>query len=134
MGGRVMNGLLFSGAVLGLISVVFGAAGDHFLDLTPEQSESLDTAIRYNMLYAILITGIALVQFANIPEKLSKKLMVTGSIFTVGTALFSFGIYTSIITGFSALTYLTPIGGLTIMAGWVSLIGVAVKNTLNDAQ
>jgi signal transduction histidine kinase len=35
-----MNGLLFSGAVLGLISVVFGAAGDHFLDLTRIESGS----------------------------------------------------------------------------------------------
>ena len=129
-----MNGLLCSGAVLGLISVVFGAAGNHFLILTPEQSESLATAIRYNMLYAVLITAIALIRLADIPAILSKRLRFTGVVFAVGTVLFSFGIYASIITGLSALTYFTPIGGLTLMAGWVSLIGVAVKKTLNDAQ
>ncbi|MGH1398012.1 MAG: DUF423 domain-containing protein [Alphaproteobacteria bacterium] len=116
-----MKGLLFCGALLGLISVIFGAAGDHFLDLTPEQADSLDTAIRYNMLYAVLITSIALVRFADIQVKLSKKLMTTGVIFAVGTALFSFGIYAEIITGISFLVYLTPLGGLTLMVGWVSL-------------
>ncbi len=129
-----MNGLLLSGALLGLVSVIFGAAGDHFLTLTPEQSESLDTAIRYNMLYAVLITGIALIRFADIPAILSKRLRLTGVIFAVGAVLFSFGIYASIITGIATLTYLTPIGGLTIMAGWGCLMRVAIKNTLNDVQ
>jgi uncharacterized membrane protein YgdD (TMEM256/DUF423 family) len=128
MEARIMNGLLFSGAVLGLISVIFGAAGDHFLTLSSEQAESLDTAIRYNMLYAVLITGIALIRIADIPTSLSKRLWITGVIFAVGTVLFSFGIYISIITGLSALTYLTPIGGLTIMAGWGYLMRVAFQS------
>lgn len=117
-----MNWLLFCGALLGLISVIFGAAGDHFLELTPEQADSLNTAIRYNMLYAVLITGIALVRFTDISANFSKNLLITGIIFIIGTVLFSFGIYASIITRVAALTYLTPAGGLAIMAGWVSLI------------
>lgn len=114
-----MNWLLFCGALLGLISVIFGAAGDHVLDLTPEQSQSLDTAIRYNMLYAVLITSIALVRFTGVSDNLSKKLLLTGGIFTLGAVLFSFGIYVSIFTKISDFTYLTPLGGVIIMAGWI---------------
>ena len=52
-----MNRLLLCGATLGLISVIMGALGDHGFDLTPERAESMGTAIRYNMLYAVLIVA-----------------------------------------------------------------------------
>ena len=122
-----MNYLLFCGAVLGLISVVFGAAGDHFIELTPKQSDSFDTAIRYNMLYAVLIICIALVREVNISKQLSKWLLITGLIFTVGTVLFSFSIYASVITNISEITYIVPFGGLMLMAGWISTMLCSFK-------
>lgn len=53
-----MNRLLLCGAALGLVSAIMGALGDHAFDLTPEKVESLDTAIRYNMIYAVLIVAL----------------------------------------------------------------------------
>lgn len=110
-----MNKLLLCGAGLGLVSVITGALGDHALSLDPKSAESLDTAIRYNMLYAVLVTVLALVPAG-------KNLCVSGFIFTLGTILFSFSIYAAIVTGLGMLTYVTPVGGLTIMLGWAALI------------
>ena len=117
-----MNRLLLCGAVLGLVSVIMGALGDHAFDLTPEKAESLDTAIRYNMIYAVLIVTLAL-------APADKKLRISGYIFTLGTALFSFSIYASLATGIEQLTYVTPVGGITIMAGWGALICRAFRHS-----
>ncbi len=114
-----MNRLLLCGAVLGLVSVIMGALGDHALALAPEKTGSLETAIRYNMLYAVLIVVLAM-------APAEKKLRVPGFIFTLGTILFSFGIYAAVITGLEPLTYLTPFGGLTIIMGWAALIRTAL--------
>lgn len=104
-----------------------GALSDHAFDLTTDNVESLDTAIRYNMLYAILIVAMAFGRFANISNKLSQKLCYTAVIFIIGTSLFSFGIYMAIILGVSQFLYLTPIGGIFIMGGWVSIIAMSLS-------
>ena len=106
--------------MLGLISVIMGAIGDHSFDLNLKQAESLDTAIRYNMIYAVLVVAIALAQ----PDR---KLILAGFIFAAGAAVFSFSIYAAIITGMGFLTYLTPFGGMCIIAGWVALIWSSTK-------
>ena len=115
-----MNKLLLSGATLGFIAVIMGSLCDHALPLTPDTTESLQTAIRYNMLYAVLICCIALAPSLS-------GLRIAGGIFTTGTILFSFSIYAAIITAIDSLTYITPLGGLTIMAGWVCLIYAGFK-------
>jgi len=115
-----MNRLLLCGAVLGLVSVIMGALGDHAFDLTPEKAESLETAIRYNMIYAVLIVALAL-------ASADKKLRISGYIFTLGTALFSLSIYAALAMGTEQLTYITPVGGITIMTGWIALIWYRIK-------
>lgn len=115
MEGDNMNKLLLCGAALGLVSVIMGALGDHAFDLTPKNAESLDTGIRYNMIYAVLIVALAL-------APADKKLRIAGYIFALGTAVFSFSIYASLILGIEQLTYITPLGGVIVMSGWVVLI------------
>lgn len=111
-----MNKLLLCGAVLGFVSVIMGAMGDHAFALAPDKVVSLETAIRYNMIYAILIVALATAAPAQ------KKWQIPGFTFALGTALFSFSLYAAVLTGFEPLTYLTPLGGLTIMLGWGMLI------------
>lgn len=113
-----MNKLLLCGAGLGLVSVIAGAWGDHTLSLDPDSAASLETAIRYNMLYAVLVTVLSLA-----PAEI--KTRVPAFIFAIGTALFSFSIYAAVVTGLGMLTYITPVGGLTIMLGWAVLIRAA---------
>lgn len=116
-----MHKLLLSGAALGLVSVLMGAMGDHALNIPPEKLHSLETAIRYNMLYAVLICALALTP----PER---KLALPTSLFAIGTAIFSFSIYAALISDIAQFTYLTPFGGLTLMTGWGSLLYTGIKN------
>lgn len=92
-----------------------GAVGDHALNLTDAQAHSLQTATRYNLLHAVLIVAIALSTY-NHP-----KIWRSGWIITIGTILFSYSIYAAILSGIPSLTYFTPIGGITLMVGWLSL-------------
>lgn len=119
-----MNKLLFCGALLGLISVVMGAAGDHLITLTPETAHSLETAIRYNMLYAVLVVVLSLVT----PHR--KYISRCGWIFAVGVAIFSGSIYLSLFFDVPEITYLTPLGGVSLMLGWTGLILVAIRRSL----
>lgn len=118
------NRILIAGAFLGLASVIMGALGDHGINLTPEKAKSLETAIRYNMIYAVLIVAIAL-------APAERKLHIPAYLFTAGTVLFSFSIYGALFSGVKQLTYLTPVGGITIMIGWLALAwrGVLYSNS-----
>jgi len=115
-----MNRLLLCGAAFGLLSVIMGALGDHAFDLSPEKAKSLATAIRYNMLYAVLVVAISL-------APVSYGLKVPGIMLCAGAALFSLSIYASLLTGIPAITYLTPLGGITIMLGWAILCFRALR-------
>jgi len=115
-----MKRLLVVGASLGLLSVVMGALGDHAFDLGPSQAESFETAVRYNMLYAVLLVALSLA-----PK--DWRLALPAGLFAVGTMLFCFGIYLGTTTGIRAFLYATPVGGLTLMAGWVMLIVQGLK-------
>lgn len=115
-----MNKILFYGAILGLISVIMGALGDHAFDFTPEQSESIATAIRYNMVYAVLITVLAC-------APAQKKLHIPALIFAIGTSIFSFSIYIALISEIEQITYLTPIGGIILMLAWIFLAAQALS-------
>lgn len=115
-----MNKFLLYGAILGLASVIMGALGDHAFDLSADQAESLQTAIRYNMLYAVLICALSI-------SVHKKSLKLPALLFSIGASLFAGSIYLALLTGISQLTYISPLGGLTIMTGWAAL-GIAALN------
>jgi uncharacterized membrane protein YgdD (TMEM256/DUF423 family) len=118
--------ILIWGALLGFISVVFGAYAEHGLckAVTDEHFRFLMTAVRYNQVHAVVIAAIGLALFnggnlANIPA-----LRWSGVLFIVGTLLFSFSIYLSVSFNIPGLVNVTPVGGIIIMAAWL-LLGVA---------
>ena len=116
---------LIVGSFLGAISVAFGAYSEHSLKpvITEEQFRFLITAIRYNQIHAIIIIITAIVQINNSEQ--SRVIMKwVGRTFIVGTICFCFSIYLSVLTGISEITYLTPVGGLTLIFAWI-LLGIA---------
>ena len=48
-------------------------------------------------------------------------------LFLVGTILFSGSLYLLVLTGVRAFGYVTPLGGLALIAGWVLLALAALK-------
>ena len=116
--------ILVCGALLGFFSVAFGAYSEHTLreNVTDEIFRSLMTAIRYNQITAVIISaiGIAIAIGGKLPEM--RTFRWSGYIFILGTLLFSFSIYLSVIMNLPNLVYLTPFGGITIMIAWLTLV------------
>jgi len=123
--------IIITAAVFGVTSVIMGAMGAHALKavLSPDSLSSFLTGSKYNMYHAI-----ALLAIAGNTKYLQENWLKNGVLLiTVGTVLFSGSIYllsTSSVTGLSArsiLGPLTPIGGILLILGWLSIMMAAIK-------
>ena len=106
-------------AILGFTSVAMGAAGDHIFaqQLLDDHSRHVfETALRYHQLYAILAFCLALY---GTTTPLSRSLKLALACFLAGTVIFSGSLYASLFEGMGELVYATPVGGTTLMAGWI---------------
>jgi len=124
-----MNPLLVAGGVLGLLSVVIGASSEHVLQarVDDEVFRWVMTAIRYHQVGALIVTGLGLALVVLPAHRASRLIGVAGWLFVVGTVLFSFSIYAAALTGSEALTYISPVGGITLMLAWLALIGAGFR-------
>ena len=128
--------ILLIGALLGFISVAFGAFAEHGLKdaISEEHFRFLMTAVRYNQIHSVIIVAIGFSTrsggyWCNIPQ-----LNWAGSVFIIGTILFSFSIYLSVSLQVPFLLNLTPLGGITIMLGWLMLAFLALMSLINKRQ
>jgi len=124
-----MNPLLVAGAGLGFLSVVIGASAEHVLQgrVDGEVFRWVMTAIRYHQVGALIVTGLGLALIAMPAHRASRLIGVAGWLFVVGTVLFSFSIYAAAVTGVEGLTYVSPVGGITLMLAWLALIGAGFR-------
>jgi uncharacterized membrane protein YgdD (TMEM256/DUF423 family) len=115
-----MNFWLLGASVLGAVGVVLGAFGAHGLQdrLTPEQLSSWETAVTYHLFHAVLLAALAF----NPGER---SLGLTGVLFSAGILLFSGSIYMLVLGGPRWLGPITPLGGLALIGGWLSLAWLA---------
>ena len=128
--------ILLIGALLGFISVAFGAFAEHGLKdtISEEHFRFLVTAVRYNQIHSVIIVAIGLSTrsgeyWCNMPQ-----LNWAGSVFIIGTILFSFSIYLSVSLQLPLLLNLTPLGGITMMLGWLMLAYLALMSLKNKRQ
>lgn len=123
-----MNRVLLTGAVLGFLSVAIGAASEHVFRtrVDDEVFRWVMTAIRYHQVGALIVTALGLVLTAAVAGALRARLALSAWLFVAGTLLFSFSIYASALSGIEALTYATPVGGVTLMAAWLVLAWAAL--------
>ena len=87
------------------------------------------TAVRYNQVHAAVITAIGIFLLSQATSPINQKLRWSGYLISLGTMLFSFSIYLSVMFDIPALVNITPIGGMTIMAGWLLLAYAAGRAT-----
>jgi uncharacterized membrane protein YgdD (TMEM256/DUF423 family) len=108
-------------AVSGSLAVVAGAFGAHGLKsrLTPDQLESWATAAQYHLIHSGVLLALAL--FAAYS---GKSIKLPASLISVGMLLFSGSIYLLLLTKMRWLGPVTPIGGLLLILGWLSMIRV----------
>ncbi len=108
-------------AICGALAVAAGAFGAHGLRarVSPEQVASWMTASHYHLLHSAVLLALAL--FA---EATGREIRLPASLLGIGIVLFSGSIYLLVLTKQHWLGPLTPIGGLCLIAGWISLLSL----------
>ena len=122
-----MNYPLLIASILGLTGILLGAFGDHSLQahLSSADLESWHVALRYHQMYAVVILVFAALKWSAIGERLAGLDWLVG-LFTLGVVLFSGSIYLRILTGYSELIWLTPLGGTLLIGSWAGTIIAAI--------
>jgi uncharacterized membrane protein YgdD (TMEM256/DUF423 family) len=119
------RGGIAAGALLALLGVGLGAFGAHGLEerlVEAGQLENWHTAVRYQMWHAL-----ALIATGLLAER-AGPLRGTAGCFLVGTLLFSGSIYALALGApAGAIWWVTPLGGLLLMAGWLVLAARALR-------
>lgn len=114
--------ILKTASIFGLTAVILGAFGAHALkaQLTPDQLASFQTGVRYQFIHtlALIAVGVLLLISSN------KMLRNAAWAFTIGMLLFSGSIYlltAGKMMGWSVswLGPITPLGGVSLIVGWV---------------
>ena len=125
--------VLFFGALYGFISVAFGAFAEHGLKEAVSEADfnSISIAITYNQINAVIISAIGLGQITSGQFMKTPLLKWSAILFILGTAMFSFTIYLSVIFGNPNIRTVTPLGGMMIMTAWllVAYAGLAATKT-----
>jgi uncharacterized membrane protein YgdD (TMEM256/DUF423 family) len=113
------------GAILGGLSVAFGAFGTHILRSNISERSLLifTTGVRYQMFHALALLIVALL--INSSESPPSTLITSGWLFIIGVVIFSGSLYTLSLTGITFLGMVAPLGAVALMLGWAALAVVA---------
>lgn len=114
-------------AFLGFTGVALGAFGAHALrdQLTPRDLEIFETAVRYQLVHAVALLGVAWA-WTRWPGTAT---VAAGWLFAAGVLVFSGSLYLLVLTGPRALGAVTPIGGVALLLGWLALGWAALRST-----
>ncbi|WP_116105514.1 DUF423 domain-containing protein [Lewinella sp. IMCC34191] len=120
-------------AVLGALSVGLGAFGAHGLEtlVTPDRLEIFHTGVRYSF-YHTFALGLAAALYPS-PSVDTRRLAASVWLWLIGTLLFSGSLYLLSLREVHGLPVgflgpVTPIGGLLLIGGWISLFFSPTKN------
>ncbi|WP_010287152.1 DUF423 domain-containing protein [Kurthia massiliensis] len=119
-----MKKQLMIGSVLGFLAVALGAFGAHALSdiLAKNGYEDIwETGVHYQMFHAIVILVIGVLMHKNVIGNV-KSLRVAGTAMLIGVILFAGSLYALALTKIAVLGAITPIGGVSMLIGWVALL------------
>ena len=126
------KGFLKTATIIGALSVAFGAFAAHSLKqhVSDYAVSIFETGVRYQFYhaFALLSSGILYKEFPN------KFVKWSGGLFIVGIILFCSSLYAltfikaAVLPGYDWIGAITPLGGLSFIAGWLCLfVGIAKK-------
>jgi uncharacterized membrane protein YgdD (TMEM256/DUF423 family) len=125
MNDSFFNRLQSIAAAMGALGVIFGAFGAHFLKsrLDVANLETIKTGVLYLFIH-VLASLFICARSKQHPD--SRQLRMAGIAFIIGITMFSgslFVIGTASLTGFpvSSIGFITPLGGLCFILGWIFL-------------
>jgi uncharacterized membrane protein YgdD (TMEM256/DUF423 family) len=109
--------VLVAGGTLGLLGVVAGAFGAHALReaVSPRDLEIWQTGAHYQQVHAVVLIVLGLMHRGEAPLRWAAVLMVLGILVFSGT------LYAMVLGGPRVLGAITPLGGVSLIAGWAAL-------------
>jgi uncharacterized membrane protein YgdD (TMEM256/DUF423 family) len=121
-----MNRWLFVGAVNGFLAVAAGAFAAHGLEARVDARalEIFQTGANYHLVHALAIVATASV--ARGPA--ARAANVAAWFFTAGILFFSGSLYFLVLANSTAVVLATPLGGVSLLAGWAALGVAALKS------
>ncbi len=118
--------ILLAGSVFLALAVITGAFGAHALKakLADDMMQVYKTGVEYHFYHALglLLVGILSVQFPSV------LISWSGICLAMGIILFSGSLYVIALTGIRCLGAITPLGGISFIAGWLLLFFAIWKN------
>jgi len=121
------NQTLIAGTVFGGLGVALGAFGAHALKPILLANQSLDTyelAVRYQFYHAFALLIIGL-----LADKIQHVALMSASTFmAVGVVLFSGSLYGLAFKQSKFIAFVTPVGGLFLIVGWILLLISLLKD------
>jgi uncharacterized membrane protein YgdD (TMEM256/DUF423 family) len=128
-----MNKNLSITSILGVTAIVLGAFATHSLRelLSIEEMNSLETGIRYQMYHVIVLLFVN--TYANFSNRFKNQVSL---LFFLGILFFSGSIYTIYLLGISvkSIWFVTPVGGLLLILGWLMMTVFFVKKVINKKK
>lgn len=121
-----MKKWLFLAGVSGALAVIAGAFGAHGLQsrLEPRLLAGFTTAAHYHLIHAAAMGVAAL---AGREGAARRRAQGAALLFLAGTVLFSGSLYALALSGIRAFAFITPLGGIAFIAGWIMLALTALK-------
>jgi uncharacterized membrane protein YgdD (TMEM256/DUF423 family) len=117
--------MLIFAALSGFVYVAFGAFGAHVLSqsLGPAEMAWIHTGLDYQSVHtvAILALGVAMQRQSNIWFYWSSACLA------LGTVLFSGSLYCLALSGLRFWVFVTPIGGMFFLIGWLLMLVGALR-------
>ena len=114
------------GAWAALLAVLAGAFGAHALGtrIDADSMEVFRTAALYHFLHALALFALGAWE---VPPRIAATVHRAAWTLAAGTLLFSGSLYTLAVTDVRWLGMLTPLGGVTLCAGWFWLAITVAK-------
>jgi uncharacterized membrane protein YgdD (TMEM256/DUF423 family) len=115
-----------AGSLLGAAAVALGAFGAHALHGHIDESALViwHTAVEYQFWHALALLAVGLAA----RERTSAALGCSALAFVIGSALFSASLYALALGAPHWIGAVTPLGGVTLIAGWIALALHAWRN------
>jgi len=110
---------------MAFLAVAVGAFASHSLRarLSADSLALVETGARYQMYHALALLAVAYAAY----RWGSGMSSIAGTLFVAGILLFSGSLYALALSGVRMLGAITPLGGLSFLAGWVVLVLAAIR-------
>ena len=121
------------GSFVAFLGVGSGAFGAHALRevLSVRMLAVYQTAVQYQLIHALALIAIGCVARGAASERL---LGVAGTAIALGVLLFCGSLYALALTGVTWLGMVTPVGGVSLLVGWLSLLAAILRAPRDPAD